>query len=93
MIYVIRLVDFDNLKMMIYEVIGWIVWIIFNWLEKGNVIIVDILLELFVLVECVDLDLGVYVILVFGCGEGFCVGFDLFVYVEGLLLIGGGGVY
>jgi enoyl-CoA hydratase len=69
---------------MTYEVTGRVARITFNRPEKGNAIIAATPLELAACVERADLDRGVHVILVSGRGEGFCAGFDLSAYAEGL---------
>lgn len=69
---------------MTYEVTGRVARITFNRPEKGNAIIAATPLELAACVERADLDRGVHVILVSGRGEGFCAGFDLGAYAEGL---------
>ena len=73
-----------NLTTMTYEVTGRVARITFNRPEKGNAIIAATPLELAACVERADLDRGVHVILVSGRGEGFCAGFDLGAYAEGL---------
>ena len=74
----------DGLTTMTYEVTGRVARITFNRPEKGNAIIAATPLELAACVERADLDRGVHVILVSGRGEGFCAGFDLGAYAEGL---------
>ncbi len=73
-----------GLTTMTYEVTGRVARITFNRPEKGNAIIAATPLELAACVERADLDRGVHVILVSGRGEGFCAGFDLSAYAEGL---------
>ena len=73
---------------MTYEVTGRVARITFNRPEKGNAIVADTPLELSALVERADLDPGVHVILVSGRGEGFCAGFDLSAYAEGIVIGG-----
>jgi len=74
----------DGLTTMTYEVTDRVARITFNRPEKGNAIIAATPLELAACVERADLDRGVHVILVSGRGEGFCAGFDLGAYAEGL---------
>ncbi len=66
-----RLVDFDRLKTMTYEVTGGIARITFNRPEAGNAIVADPPLQLAAVVERADLDPAVHVILVAGRGAGF----------------------
>ena len=74
----------ETLKTMTYEVTDRVARITFNRPEKGNAIVADTPLELAALVERADLDPNVHVILVSGRGAGFCAGFDLSAYAEGL---------
>ena len=69
---------------MIYEVTGRVARITFNRPEKGNAIVAATPVELASCVERADLDPDVHVILVSGRGPGFCAGFDLSAYAEGL---------
>ncbi len=73
-----------ELTTMTYEVTGRVARITFNRPEKGNAIVAATPLELAACVERADLDPAVHVILVSGRGEGFCSGFDLSAYAEGL---------
>jgi enoyl-CoA hydratase len=73
-----------TLTTMTYEVTGRVARIAFNRPEKGNAIVAATPLELAACVERADLDPNVHVILVSGRGEGFCAGFDLSAYAEGL---------
>jgi enoyl-CoA hydratase len=77
-------VAYPDLTTMTYEVTGRVARITFNRPEKGNAITAATPLELAACVERADLDRGVHVILVSGRGEGFCAGFDLGAYAEGL---------
>ena len=88
MTHAIRPVDFDNLKTMTYEVTDRVARITFNRPDKGNAIVADTPLELSALVERADLDPNVHVILVSGRGEGFCAGFDLSAYADGIVVGG-----
>lgn len=74
----------DRLTTMTYEVTGRIARITFDRAERGNAIIAATPVELAACVERADLDPNVHVILVSGRGEGFCAGFDLSAYAEGL---------
>ena len=69
---------------MTYEVTGRVARITFDRPEKGNAIVAATPLELAHCVERADLDPNVHVVLVSGRGEGFCAGFDLSAYAEGL---------
>ena len=69
---------------MTYEVSGRVARITFDRPEKGNAIVAATPLELAHCVERADLDPNVHVMLVSGRGEGFCAGFDLSAYAEGL---------
>ena len=73
-----------TLTTMTYEVTGRVARITFDRPEKGNAIVAATPLELAACVERADLDPNVHVILVSGRGEGFCAGFDLSAYAEGL---------
>ena len=72
------------LTTMTYEVTGRIARITFDRPDKGNAIVADTPVELAACVERADLDPNVHVILVSGRGPGFCAGFDLSAYAEGL---------
>ena len=74
----------DRLTTLSYEVTGRVARIIFDRPERGNAIIADTPVELAACVERADLDPNVHVILVSGRGAGFCAGFDLSAYAEGL---------
>jgi enoyl-CoA hydratase len=67
-----------------YQVTGRIARITFNRPNQGNAITSDTPLDLAAAVERADLDPRVHVILLSGRGKGFCGGYDLSVYAEGL---------
>jgi enoyl-CoA hydratase len=67
-----------------YEVDGRIARITFDRPEHGNAITVDTSGELAAVVERADLDPGVHVMLVSGRGKGFCGGYDLSIFAEGV---------
>lgn len=73
-----------TLTTMTYEVTGRVARITFDRPDKGNAIIAATPVELAACVERADLDPDVHVILVSGRGSGFCAGFDLSAYAEGL---------
>lgn len=73
-----------DLTTMTYEVTDRVARITFNRPEQGNAIVAATPTELAACVERADLDPAVHVILVSGRGAGFCGGFDLSAYAEGL---------
>lgn len=74
----------DRLTTLTYEVSDRVARITFDRPAQGNAIIADTPVELAACVERADLDPNVHVILVSGRGSGFCAGFDLSAYAEGL---------
>ncbi len=74
-------VDYRTLT---YEVTGAIARITFNRPEQGNAITVDTPVELASAVERADIDPAVHVILLSGRGKGFCGGYDLSIFAEGM---------
>ncbi|MDO8394971.1 MAG: crotonase/enoyl-CoA hydratase family protein [Dietzia sp.] len=67
-----------------YEVTGAIARITFDRPEHGNAITSDTPVELASAVERADLDPAVHVILLSGRGKGFCGGYDLSIFAEGM---------
>ncbi|GAC67639.1 crotonase/enoyl-CoA hydratase family protein [Gordonia soli] len=67
-----------------YEVTDRIARITFDRPERGNAITADTPIDLAAAVERADLDPGVHVILVSGRGKGFCGGYDLSIFAEGI---------
>ncbi|MBB1035260.1 crotonase/enoyl-CoA hydratase family protein [Dietzia sp. CQ4] len=67
-----------------YEVTGAIARITFDRPEHGNAITSDTPIELASAVERADLDPAVHVILLSGRGKGFCGGYDLSIFAEGM---------
>ncbi|MBB1029672.1 crotonase/enoyl-CoA hydratase family protein [Dietzia sp. SLG310A2-38A2] len=67
-----------------YEVTGAIARITFDRPEHGNAITVDTPIELASAVERADVDPAVHVILLSGRGKGFCGGYDLSIFAEGM---------
>ncbi|SEB71945.1 enoyl-CoA hydratase [Gordonia malaquae] len=74
-------VDYRTLT---YEVTGAIARITFNRPDQGNAITVDTPVELASAVERADIDPAVHVILLSGRGKGFCGGYDLSIFAEGM---------
>jgi enoyl-CoA hydratase len=73
-----------DLTTMTYEVTDRVARITFNRPERGNAIVAATPAELAACVERADLDPAVHVIVVSGRGAGFCAGFDLSAYAEGM---------
>ncbi|WP_194860561.1 crotonase/enoyl-CoA hydratase family protein [Dietzia sp. SYD-A1] len=67
-----------------YEVTGAIARITFDRPEHGNAITSDTPIDLASAVERADLDPAVHVILLSGRGKGFCGGYDLSIFAEGM---------
>lgn len=74
----------DRYRTLTYEVTGAIARITFDRPEHGNAITVDTPIELAAAVERADIDPAVHVILLSGRGKGFCGGYDLSIFAEGL---------
>lgn len=74
----------DEYRTLRYQVTGRVARITFDRPEHGNAITVDTPTELAHAVERADLDPGVHVILLSGRGTGFCGGYDLDVFAEGM---------
>jgi enoyl-CoA hydratase len=74
----------EELETLTYEVDGRIARITLNRPERGNGITLEMPRELAACVERADLDPEVHVIALSGNGTGFCGGYDLVEFAEGL---------
>ncbi|MBB1025457.1 MULTISPECIES: crotonase/enoyl-CoA hydratase family protein [unclassified Dietzia] len=75
----------SDYRTLTYEVTGAIARITFDRPEHGNAITSDTPIELASAVERADLDPAVHVILLSGRGKGFCGGYDLSIFAEGMV--------
>jgi enoyl-CoA hydratase len=73
-----------DLTTMTYEVTGRVARITLNRPERGNGITLETPRELAECVERADLDPAVHVIALAGAGKGFCGGYDLVAFAEGM---------
>jgi enoyl-CoA hydratase len=76
--------DVEHLQTMTYEVTDRIARITLARPERGNGITLELPVELAACVERANLDPGVHAILLAGRGKGFCGGYDLELWAEGL---------
>ena len=84
-------VDQADYPTLTYEVTGRIARLTFNRPEAGNAITPDTPLDLAHAVERADLDPRVHVIVLSGRGTGFCGGYDLRLFAEGMFAEPDGG--
>ena len=74
----------DELSTMTYERDGRVAWITLDRPERGNGITLEMPRELTACVERANLDPAVHVLALAGNGSGFCGGYDLVEFAEGV---------